>query len=245
MSSQWMETVAEAQRRAQRRLPPSVYSALLAGNEKGVSYRDNTDAFAELGLAPCVANLSSTRDLSTTVMGQQISMPVMISPTGVQAVHPDGELAIGRAAAARGIAMGLSSFGSKPIEDVIETNPQLFFQLYWMDNRDGLEAILNRAKAAGAKGLIVTLDWSFSYGRDWGSPAIPERIDLKAMLQFAPEALRRPGWFYGFLKSGKIPDLKTPNITLPGEETPTFFGAYGRWMQTTPPTWADLAWLVE
>ena len=245
MSSQWMETVAEAQRRAQRRLPPSVYSALLAGNEKGVSYRDNTDAFAELGLAPCVADLSSTRDLSTTVMGQQISMPVMISPTGVQAVHPDGELAIGRAAAARGIAMGLSSFGSKPIEDVIETNPQLFFQLYWMDNRDGLGAILNRAKAAGAKGLIVTLDWSFSYGRDWGSPAIPERIDLKAMLQFAPEALRRPGWFYGFLKSGKIPDLKTPNITLPGEETPTFFGAYGRWMQTTPPTWADLAWLVE
>ena len=91
----------------------------------------------------------------------------------------------------------------------------------------------------------MTLDWSFSYGRDWGSPAIPERIDLKAMLQFAPEALRRPGWFYGFLKSGKIPDPKTPNITLPGEETPTFFGAYGRWMQTTPPTWADLAWLVE
>ncbi len=240
-----METVAEAQRQAQRRLPPSVYSALLAGNEQGVSYRDNTDAFAELGLAPCVADLSSTRELSTTVMGQEISMPVMISPTGVQAVHPDGELAIGRAAAARGVAMGLSSFGSKPIEDVIATNPQLFFQLYWMDNRDGLEAILNRAKAAGAKGLIVTLDWSFSYGRDWGSPSIPEQIDLKAMLQFAPEALRRPGWFYGFLKSGKIPDLKTPNITLPGEETPTFFGAYGRWMQTTPPTWSDLAWLVE
>ena len=245
MSAKWMETVAEAQRQAQRRLPPSVYSALLAGNEQGVSYRDNTDAFAELGLAPCVADLSSTRELSATVMGQEISMPVMISPTGVQAVHPDGELAIGRAAAARGVAMGLSSFGSKPIEDVIATNPQLFFQLYWMDNRDALEAILNRAKAAGAKGLIVTLDWSFSYGRDWGSPSIPEQIDLKAMLQFAPEALRRPGWFYGFLKSGKIPDLKTPNIALPGEETPTFFGAYGRWMQTTPPTWSDLAWLVE
>ena len=245
MSAKWMETVAEAQRQAQRRLPPSVYSALLAGNEQGVSYRDNTDAFAELGLAPCVADLSSTRELSTTVMGQEISMPVMISPTGVQAVHPDGELAIGRAAAARGVAMGLSSFGSKPIEDVIATNPQLFFQLYWMDNRDALEAILNRAKAAGAKGLIVTLDWSFSYGRDWGSPSIPEQIDLKAMLLFSPEALRRPGWFYGFLKSGKIPDLKTPNIALPGEETPTFFGAYGRWMQTTPPTWSDLAWLVE
>jgi L-lactate dehydrogenase (cytochrome)/glycolate oxidase len=245
MSGKWMESVAEAERVAKRRLPPSVYSALLAGNERGVSYRDNTDAFAELGLAPCVADLSATRQLNTTIMGQEISMPIMISPTGVQAVHPDGEVAIGRAAAARGIAMGLSSFASKPIEDVIAVNPQLFFQLYWMDSRDAIEIILERAKAAGAKGLIVTLDWSFSYGRDWGSPSIPERVDLKAMMQFAPEALRRPSWFYGFLRSGKIPDLKAPNITLPGEKTPTFFGAYSRWMQTAPPTWADLAWLVE
>ena len=127
MSAKWMETVAEAQRQAQRRLPPSVYSALLAGNEQGVSYRDNTDAFAELGLAPCVADLSSTRELSTTVMGQEISMPVMISPTGVQAVHPDGELAIGRAAAARGVAMGLSSFREQTDRRRYRDQPTAFF----------------------------------------------------------------------------------------------------------------------
>src|SRR6058998_2714524 len=112
----WFETVAEAQRRAKKRLPKPVYSALLAGSEAGVTYRDNTAAFNELGFAPHVAGLFAQREMATTVMGQNISMPVLISPTGVQAVHPDGEVAVARAAAARGIAVGLSSFGSKPIE---------------------------------------------------------------------------------------------------------------------------------
>ena len=59
-------------------------------------------------------------------------MPVLISPTGVQAVHPDGEVAVARAAAARGTAMGLSSFASRPVEDVMAANPMTFFQMYWM-----------------------------------------------------------------------------------------------------------------
>ena len=90
----WFETVAEAQRRAAKRLPPSVYSALVAGSEKGLTVDDNLAAFGELGFAPHVAGLSGKRDLSTTVMGQAISLPVIISPTGVQAVHPDGEVAV-------------------------------------------------------------------------------------------------------------------------------------------------------
>src|SRR5262245_21700066 len=109
----WFETVAEAQRRAQKRLPPSVYSALVAGSERGITVDDNVAAFAELGFAPHVVGLSPKRDLATTVMGQPISLPVFISPTGVQAVHPDGEVAVARAAAARGTAMSLSSFASK------------------------------------------------------------------------------------------------------------------------------------
>ena len=245
MAQTWMETVAEAQRRAQKRLPPSVYSALLAGHDRGISYNDNMAAFGELGLAPHVANLPPVRELGTSVMGQQISMPVLISPTGVQAVHPDGEVAVARAAAARGIAMGLSSFASKPIEDVIAANPQVFFQLYWMDSREAMTQLMERARTAGAKGLILTLDWTFSYGRDWGSPIIPEKVNLKAMMQFAPEAVRRPRWLWEFAKDRKIPDLTAPNIALNGEPAPTFFGAYGRWMQTPPPTWEDLAWFVQ
>ena len=120
----------------QKRLPKTVYSALVAGSERGVTVEDNLAAFAELGFAPHAAGLSSKRDLSTTVLGQPISLPVFISPTGVQAVHPDGEVAVARAAAARGTAMGLSSFASKPIEEVAAANPQTFFQMYWTGGRD-------------------------------------------------------------------------------------------------------------
>ena len=192
MANKWFETVAEAQRRAKRRLPKSVYGALIAGSERGITVEDNVTAFGELGFAPHVAGLADSRDLATKVMGQEISFPVLVSPTGVQAVHPDGEVAVARAAAARGTAMGLSSFASMPVEDVVAACPQTFFQIYWIGTRDQILARVERARAAGAVGLIATLDWSFSHGRDWGSPTIPEKMNLRAMLRFAPEALANP-----------------------------------------------------
>ncbi|MGW4478876.1 pre-mycofactocin synthase MftD [Rhodococcus triatomae] len=242
----WFETVAEAQRRAQKRLPKPVYMALVAGSEKGLTTADNLDAFAELGFAPHVAGLSDKRELSTTVMGQPLSFPVMISPTGVQAVHPDGEVAVARAAAARGVAMGLSSFASKSVEEVVAANPQTFFQMYWVGTRDELLHRMERAKKAGATGLIMTLDWSFSMGRDWGSPAIPEKMDFAAMRANALQGLLHPKWLAQFAKSGSIPDLTTPNLApADGGPAPTFFGAYGSWMGTPLPTWEDVAWLRE
>ena len=243
--SSWFETVAEAQRRAQRRLPPSVYKALLAGSERGTSYEDNLTAFGELGLSPHVAGNSAARDLATTVMGQDVSMPVLISPTGVQAVHPEGEVAVARAAAARGTAMGLSSFASRSVEDVMVANPVTFFQMYWMGSRESMERRMARARDAGVVGLIATLDWSFSHGRDWGSPHIPDKVDLKAMIEFAPEVLRRPRWLTEYARTGRIPDLTTPNLTDGDGPAPTFFGAYGEWMQTPPPSWEDVAWMRE
>jgi pre-mycofactocin synthase len=245
MGNEWFETVAEAQRRARKRLPKSVYGALVAGSERGLTVADNVRAFGELGFAPHVAGLSAKRDLTVTVMGQPISLPVILSPTGVQAVHPDGEVAVARAAAARGTAMGLSSFASKPVEEVAAANPQTFFQMYWVGTREVLVQRMERARKAGAVGLIVTLDWSFSNGRDWGSPVIPEKMDLRAMARFAPEGLSRPRWLLQYARTGKVPDLSTPNLAPPGGSAPTFFGAYGEWMQTPLPTWDDVAWLRE
>lgn len=243
--AQWFETVAAAQRLAKKRLPRSVYKALIAGSERGLTAHDNVAAFDELGFAPHVAGLSSDRDLSTTVMGQPISLPVLISPTGVQAVHPGGEVAMARASAARGTAIGLSSFASRPVEDVVAANPQTFFQVYWSGSREQILQRIDRARAAGAVGLIATLDWSFSNGRDWGSPSIPEKVDLKAMIRFAPDVLRHPRWLLAFARTGRIPDLTVPNMADSGQPAPTFFGAYYEWMQTPMPSWADVAWLRE
>jgi len=241
----WFESVAVAQRRAKRRLPKSVYGALIAGTERGSSMSDNLAAFDELGVRPVTAGQSPVRDMATEVMGQSMSMPVMISPTGVQAVHPDGEVAVARAAAARGVVMGLSSFASKPLEEVIAANPQTFFQIYWAGDRDSMVARMDRAKAAGAAGLILTLDWSFVHSRDWGSPDIPQDMSLRTMAKHAPEAMLRPAWLVEWLRTGQIPQLGVPNFVTGDDRVPGFFEAYGVWMGTPPPTWDDVAWLRE
>jgi pre-mycofactocin synthase len=243
MASSWFETVAVAQRRAEKRLPKSVYGALVAGSEKGLSSQDNLASFDELGFAPHVAGLSNERSMATTIMGQSISMPVILSPTGVQAVHPEGEVAVARAAVARGVAMGLSSFASRSLEDVCAVCDQVLFQMYWSGDRDTMVQRLERAKIAGAKGIILTLDWSFSNGRDWGSPWIPEKVDLKAAIKFAPDVLSHPKWFWSYARTGRMPDLTTPNMAAPGQKPPTFFGAYYEWMQSSLPSWDDVAWL--
>jgi pre-mycofactocin synthase len=245
VSGGWFETVAEAQRRAQRRLPASVYMALVAGSERGRTLRENVEAFSELGFAPHVADLAFERELSTRVLGMDLALPVLLSPTGVQAVHPDGEIALARAAAARGTALGLSSFASKPVEQVVAANPATLFQLYWSGSREQILGRVERARAAGVAGIILTLDWSFSQGRDWGSPTIPQQLDLRTMARFAPEVLRRPGWAWSWARSGGLPDLTAPNMALPGEPAPGFFAAYYEWMQTPLPSWQDLRWLRE
>ncbi|MDP5181078.1 mycofactocin biosynthesis FMN-dependent deaminase MftD [Blastococcus sp. BMG 814] len=246
MANAWFESVAEAQRRAKKRLPKGVYGALVAGSERGLTLEDNLAAFAELGFSPHTAGLANERNMTVTVMGQPMSMPVLISPTGVQAVHPDGEVAVARAAAARGVAMGLSSFASKPIEEVTAANPQTFFQMYWVGTREEMLARMDRARRAGAVGMIATLDWSFAYGRDWGSPFIPEKIDLDAARKYAPQVLVKPRWLLDFARTRKLPDLTVPNmVATPGDPAPTFFGAYGMWQQSPMPTWEDVAWLRE
>ena len=245
-TKEWFETVAEAQERARRRLPKGVYLALVAGAEEGVTIRDNVAAFSELRFEPPhVADLPAVRSTSTSVLGQDISLPVIASPTGVQAVHPGGEVAVAQGAAAAGTAVGLSSFASMPVEDVAAANPKTFFQAYWVGTRDDILGRAERARRAGAKALIVTLDWSFSNGRDWGSPWIPEKMDLRAILRYAPQGVRRPRWVLDFLRHGGLPDLTVPNMAEPGQPAPTFFEAYGQWMQTPPPSWSDLAWLRE
>ncbi len=242
----WFETVAEARRRARRRLPGPVFLAIEAGSEAGVTRADNLAAFAEIEFAPPrLADLPQVRDLRTTVLGTDIALPVLASPVGAQAVHPLGEVGVALGTRDAGTAMGLSEFASRPAAAVAAANPKLFFQVHWSADRDTLLERAELAKAGGATALIVTLDWSFPGGRDWGSPAIPERLDLKTLARLAPAGLARPGYLLDWLRHGGLPGLTVPNMALPGQPAPGFFAAYRDWMTVPPPTWADIAWLRE
>jgi pre-mycofactocin synthase len=245
-SRDWFESVAEARRRARRRLPRPVFMALEAGAEAGVTLADNVAAFREIRFAPPrLADLPPVRDLRTSVLGTDIALPVIASPVGAQAVHPLGEVAVAMGTHAAGTAMGLSEFASRPAADVTAVNPRVFFQVHWSARRDVLLARAQAARAAGATALIVTLDWSFPGGRDWGSPAIPERLDVKALARLAPAGLARPGYLLDWLRHGGLPGLTVPNMALPGRPAPGFFAAYRDWMKVPPPSWADIAWLRD
>ena len=218
--------------------------ALVAGSERGKTLEDNIDAFSELGLRAARRRprvrarpdddgdgpgaRAAGDDLADRRAGGAPRRRGRDRPGGRGARHRDG---------------AVSSFASKPVEEVVAANPKTFFQLYWSGTREQILARVERAQAAGAVGIILTLDWSFSQGRDWGSPSIPQQIDLRTMVRFAPEVARRPAWALRWLRSGALPDLTAPNMALPGQPAPGFFAAYGEWMQTPLPTWEDLRWL--
>ena len=202
---------------------------------------DNVAAFARARLRAARRDRASRRSASwrRPSWARTISLPVIISPTGVQAVHPAGEVAVARAAAARGTAMGLelvrqqADRGGRRGEPA-DVLPDLLVGIARARSRSCVE----RASAAGAAGIIVTLDWTFAHRRDWGSPAIPERLDLKTMARFAPEGVARPRWLPRSLRARRAARTWRCRTSLrPGEQAPTFFGAYGEWMQTPPPTW--------
>ncbi len=240
----WFETVAEARRRARRRLPRPVFLALEAGAEAGVTRADNVAAFGQIRFAPPrLADLPAQRELRTSVLGTGIELPVIASPVGAQAIHPLGEVAVAAGTRDAGTALGLSEFASRPAAEVAAVNPRMFFQVHWSADRDTLLARAEAARAAGARALIVTLDWSFPGGRDWGSPAIPERLGPRELARLAPAGLARPGYLAGWLRHGRLPGLTVPNMAPPGGPAPGFFAAYRDWTTVPPPTWADIAWL--
>jgi isopentenyl diphosphate isomerase/L-lactate dehydrogenase-like FMN-dependent dehydrogenase len=127
-----IESVADAQRRAKKRLPKAVYVAIMCGNEKGRTLELNVAAFDEIGFRErLVLDVPPTREMNTTVLGRNVSLPVIISPAAAQAVAGGGEVPAATAAATAGTAIGQSNFGSSPFAEVAAANPKAFFQLYW------------------------------------------------------------------------------------------------------------------
>jgi heme/flavin dehydrogenase (mycofactocin system) len=233
------------ERLARRRLPPSVYLALMGGAETGATMDDNVASFGQVGLAPRTADMPGSRDLTTSVLGRRHPLPLLLSPAGAHAVHPEGELAIARAARSKGLAMGLSAFATRSIEEVVEENPQVHFQTYWTGSRAEIAARVERARAAGAVGLMLTTDWCFAEGRDWGSPRVPRTLGVRTAIRFAPEAVRRPRWLMRFAASGRLPDFTVPNLAVPGGAVPTMSEATDVWRATPPPSWDDIRWLAQ
>jgi len=243
-----LESVAEAQRLARKRLPKPVYVSLVGGRENGRTRDLNVSCFDDLAFrARVVVDMPPVRELGTTVLGQDLSMPVLIAPVGAHAVVPDGELPVARASAKAGVAICQSNFANSPFEEVAAANPMAVFQLFWAGTLDEIAERVERMKKAGAKALIYTADSApYAYhGSDWGAPAIPHRIDLAAAVRYAPTALAHPRWLLDFLRHGGFPEMRVPNMAVGSGAAPRLAEAVRHRSQTPAPTWKNLAWLRE
>ncbi|KAM3204121.1 glycolate oxidase isoform X1 [Capsicum annuum] len=152
--------VMEYEAIAKQKLPKMVYDYYASGAEDQWTLAENRNAFSRILFRPRILIDVSNIDISTTVLGYKISMPIMVAPTAMQKMaHPDGEYATARAAAAADTIMTLSSWGTSSVEEVASTGPGVrFFQLYVYKDRNIVIQLVRRAERAGFKAIALTVD---------------------------------------------------------------------------------------
>jgi isopentenyl diphosphate isomerase/L-lactate dehydrogenase-like FMN-dependent dehydrogenase len=146
---------------AEERLDPGAFGYVAGGANDEWTLRQNRAAFERWILRPRMLVDVSRVTTATTVLGTESSMPLFVAPTAFQrTVHPDGELAMARAAAGAGTVMCLSTFATATIEEVAEAAPRAprWFQLYWSSDRRFVRDVVERAEASGFTAVIVTVD---------------------------------------------------------------------------------------
>jgi len=146
---------------ARARLAPQVFGYIAGGAGTGDTMRENEAAFRRWRIVPRMLTDVSSPAFASTVLGTQLAAPMLLAPVGgLRLAHPDGELAVARAAGSLGVPMILSTNSSVALEDVAQASGdgQRWFQLYWPKDREVAASLLSRAKAADFSVLVLTLD---------------------------------------------------------------------------------------
>ena len=232
---------------AERRLPKAVFDYLDGGADGEVTLAENCNAFKEVIFRPKQAVTVPSVDLRTQVLGFDLSFPALLAPVGYSRVmHPDGEIAAARAAAAAGTAYILSTISGHRLEDVkaASTGP-VFYQLYLIGGRTTAEASIERARAAGFSALVATIDTSIAGQRERDvRNGMKELLgkNLLAKIPYIPQVLARPKWLAQFLLDGGLPLL--PNIVTPGKGPMQLIDVAAALAQANV-TWEDLRWIRQ
>jgi len=230
---------------AKRRLPAPIFTYIDGGADDEVTLRKNTASFERCDLVPNILRGVQAVDLSVSVMGQRLAMPVYCSPTALQRLfHHQGERAVAAAAAKFGTMFGVSSLGTVSLEELRKKhdNPQVY-QFYFHRDRGLNRAMLQRAKEAGVNVLMLTVD-SITGGnreRDLRTGfAIPFRLTLAGMLQFAI----KPKWGIDYLthEGFKLPQLDE-HVDMSGGAMS--IGRYFTEMLDPSMNWDDVADMVR
>jgi len=231
-------------RLAEHRLPGPIFNYIDGGADDEATMRRNTDAFADCDLVPNVLRGVTDVDLSVTVMGQKLALPVYLSPTALQRLfHHQGERATAAAAERFGTMFGVSSLGTVSMEELAKkhSTPQVY-QFYFHKDRGLNRAMMDKAKASGIKVLMLTVD-SITGGnreRDLRTGfSIPFRLTLGGLWDFAV----KPAWGINYLTHEKfsLPQLDA-HIDMKGDALT--IGRYFTEMLDPSMNWDDVARMV-
>jgi isopentenyl diphosphate isomerase/L-lactate dehydrogenase-like FMN-dependent dehydrogenase len=232
---------------ARRRLPKVVFDYLDGGADGEFTLRENCRAFEDVTFRPRGAVSVPTCDLSTRVLGFDISLPVLLAPVGYsRLMYPEGEIAAARCAGAAGTAYILSTISGHRMEDVkAASNGPVWFQLYLMGGKAAAEGSIARARAAGFSALVVTIDTPVAGMRERDSRNGMKELmggGILSKLPFLPQFLARPAWLVRFLLDGGVPHL--PNVVVPGQG-PLPMTDVAAALASSTVTWEDLRWIRE
>ena len=189
---------------AKKRLPSPVFHYIDGAADDEVTYRRNTEAYENCDLVPNVLTGIKDIDMSTTVMGQKIDMPIYCAPTALQRLfHPDGEIGVGLAAEKFGTMFGVSSLGTASIQEISKliSTPKLF-QLYVHKDEGLNNYLIDQCKEHNFDTMAITVDSSVGGNRErdlYTGFTIPLNLSLKSIMSFATH----PAWAFNYFTKPK------------------------------------------
>ena len=189
---------------AKSRLPSPIFHYIDGAADDEVTYRRNTEAYDQCDLVPNVLTGVENIDMSTTVMGQKLDLPIYCAPTALQRLfHPDGEIGVGKAAEKFGTMFGVSSLGTASIEEIANliSTPKLF-QLYVHKDQGLNDYLIDQCKEHNFDTMAVTVDSSVGGNRErdlYTGFTIPLNLSLKSIISFAIH----PAWAFNYFTKPK------------------------------------------
>lgn len=225
---------------AKQRLPGPIFHYIDGAADDEITYRRNTSAFDDSDLVPNVLAGVEEIDMSTTVMGQKLDMPIFCSPTALQRLfHHDGERAVARAAEKFGTMFGVSALGTVSLAEIGEmiSTPKMF-QFYFHKDRALNDAMVERAKAAGFNTLALTVDTITGGNRErdlYTGFTSPPRLTLNSLLSFATH----PGWAMNYFLREPFELAELKDFVTKGSNVAVSIGDYFAEMLDPTMNWSD------
>ena len=225
---------------AKQRLPGPIFHYIDGAADDEITYRRNTSAFEDCDLVPNVLAGVENIDLSVSVMGQKLDLPIFCSPTALQRLfHHDGERAVAKAAEKFGTMFGVSALGTvtlKEIGDMIST-PKLF-QFYFHKDRGLNDAMVERAQAANFNALALTVDTITGGNRErdlYTGFTSPPKLTFKSLLSFAIH----PGWALNYFFGAAFELAELKDFVQQGSNVSISIGDYFANMLDQSMSWSD------